>query len=486
MGTACSRWSSSAMADGLSVIASNQVLPAAATVLYVPALSRRRPSLMDRLAVPGVSITTAATMADAAAALDARPFTMCLVDLIDGRGAIALVRVAHAKHPSMSIVGIVDPARPVAAAEALQAGAVDVLPWPFEDSDWLTLMANVRDRSRSVEDDRVTETNGAGPIIFGQSLAMQEVVDAMREAATHRQSLAICGEQSSGRRTVARALHAAAGGTAEGFVVVECAGRTAGDLEQELFGRLGHERDSGRPGAMERLGQDGAVARSMAGTLLLRDVADAPARIQARLARVFRDGEAWLVEARTRIELDVRVIESSNGDHARAVADGRLRKDLAERWAHARIDVPPLRRRRDDIPLLCVHFVREICSESGIPAKGFSRAAVALLSALPWPGNGAELRGLIKGVARSVRQSVIQVDDILEHASFEGVTARIDTNQTLRQAREQFERDCISAVLLRHHGRVGEAAKALGIQRTNLYRKVRQLKVAKSLLTPRK
>ncbi len=145
-----------------------------------------------------------------------------------------------------------------------------------------------------------------------------------------------------------------------------------------------------------------------------------------------------------------------------------------------------LRRRREDIPLLAVHFLRDLCERHKIPVKSFSRSALTLLAALPWQGNSGELLALLETLVRSVRRSVIQLDDLLEHASLDGIAARIDSGVTLRDAKARFERECITAVLMRHHGRVGEAAKALGIQRTNLYRKVRQLNVARTLLSARK
>ena len=126
------------------------------------------------------------------------------------------------------------------------------------------------------------------------------------------------------------------------------------------------------------------------------------------------------------------------------------------------------------------------CALAMLPPKTFSRSALSLLTALPWHGNARELQQLIGTLVRSVRRQVIQLDDLLDQARLDGLAARVDPGLTLREAKARFERDCISAMLLRHHGRVGEAAKALGIQRTNLYRKVRQLNVSRSLLLPRK
>jgi DNA-binding NtrC family response regulator len=133
-----------------------------------------------------------------------------------------------------------------------------------------------------------------------------------------------------------------------------------------------------------------------------------------------------------------------------------------------------------------VHFAKEMCDKLGQPAKNFSRAALVVLSALPWNGNAHELRDLVETLMRAVTRPVVQLDDVLDHARLDGMSTRIDQNLTLRDAKVRFERECISAVLLRHHGRVGEAAKALGIQRTNLYRKVRQLNVPRSLLSAKR
>jgi two-component system nitrogen regulation response regulator NtrX len=148
--------------------------------------------------------------------------------------------------------------------------------------------------------------------------------------------------------------------------------------------------------------------------------------------------------------------------------------------------VPPLRDRREDIPALAVRFASDACRHAGVETKVFSRSALVLMAALPWHGNASEMRTLVSTLVNSVRHSVIQLDDLLEHARLDGMSARIEAGLTLREAKARFEKECISTALRQHHGRVGEAAKALGIQRTNLYRKVRQLNVARSLLSARR
>src|SRR5262249_44657899 len=147
--------------------------------------------------------------------------------------------------------------------------------------------------------------------------------------------------------------------------------------------------------------------------------------------------------------------------------------------SQSRVDVPPLRRRREDIPLLAVHMLSARSLMPGVRARRLTRSSLALLSALPWPGNGDELSALIDTLASTTGPAVIQLDELLEHVKLDGMATRPEVSGTLRDARARFEREWISAVLMKHHGRVGEAARALGIQRTNLYRKVRQLNVAR-------
>jgi DNA-binding NtrC family response regulator len=199
-----------------------------------------------------------------------------------------------------------------------------------------------------------------------------------------------------------------------------------------------------------------------------------------------RDREATLNEKRTRIVVDVRFMASLDTPPEVAVRDDRLRLDLAERLSHTRLDMPPLRERREDIPVVAMQLLGEVNKAAGRAPQRFTRSALALLAALPWPGNARELRAVLETVVDAVRRPVIELEDLFEHVRLDGVRARLDGGATLRDARARFERDWISAVLVKHHGRVSDAARALGIQRTNLYRKVRQLNVARTLLASRR
>ena len=200
--------------------------------------------------------------------------------------------------------------------------------------------------------------------------------------------------------------------------------------------------------------------------------------MQRRLARLLRDREAVVAETGEVIAFNVRCLVAGDARFEAAVKDGSVLDDLYRRLAATRIDVPALRNRREDIPALANHFLRQACAASKVLPKVFSRSALALLAALPWTGNATELRALIETIAGELGARGIGVEDVLAHVSLDAGSVVVSQGGTLRQARAQFEQQYIAAILRQHRGRITPAARALGIQRTNLYRKMRTLKVA--------
>jgi two-component system response regulator GlrR len=443
-----------------------------------------RDGMADRLRAMNVSVTATDDVREALEALASHAYALCLVDLAGEATALSAIRLVRAQHPLLPLAGVADLRRPAAAGEALHAGVVDVLPWPFDEHDFAAVLANARDRTG-------LDPAGGRPgvsdrdVLVAHSPAMRAVLDEVAGAAAERGGVYLSGEPGTGRGLVARAIHVRADAAQRPFVIIDCAADLP-QLEQRLFGETPGRRSStnGNGLALERLGRGAALLGARGGTLLLRRVSDAPARVQARLARLLRDGEA-LLDRRGPIEIDVRPMAASEPGLDAAVTEGRLRRDLYDRIAQRRIEIPPLRRRREDIPLLAAHYLNRLAAAEGRPPRTFSRSAFTLLAALPWHGNAPELFALLERICRSTSQPVLQLEDLLQHATLDGIAARIDAGVTLRDAKAAFERECISAVLRRHHGRVGEAAKALGIQRTNLYRKVRQLNMGRSLLARR-
>ena len=457
-------------------------------VLYLSEAARRQSSVVDRFSQTGVKVTAATDLSQALQFLSTRSFALCLVDLASERSPVPAIRAIRAQHTNTPVAGLFDAGNPLRAAEALHAGAIDLLPWPFDEREASALLANARD---------LVPISGSGngaardsvDSLVAQSPAMRRVIELVKQAARGRAGVCVSGEPGTGRTLVARTIHRLANDQGNRpFVTEDCAGDTPQELERRLFGSTSVNGQSTGPRAStEQVGKAGALYLARGGTLLLRNLVEAPARVQARLARVLRDREAVIVNGkRAVIELDIQPIATLDTGVDGAVAEGRLRADLYKQITQVRIDMPALRRRREDIPLLAVLILKQMCRAQGVNEKTFSRAVIQVLTALPWSGNVTELKALVETLVTSVDRPVIHLEDLLEHARLDGGAEPVDVGATLRDAKARFERDCISAVLARHHGRVPEAAKALGIQRTNLYRKIRQLNVARSLLSARK
>jgi DNA-binding NtrC family response regulator len=322
---------------------------------------------------------------------------------------------------------------------------------------------------------------------------MQLAAQAISAAARSADGVLICGEPGTGREVIARAIHRASGTPesyslesllragrrgSEGhapFVVVDCGSR---DIERSVFGIVGSVSDHEE---LDRISSEALFYQSFGGTLFLRSVQDMPGRLQARVARVLRDKEVW-VENRDRAvtltPVNVRAIASIDVSPA-GQDDERIVPELRRKLAAHRIELPPIRQRREDIPGLIRMLLVDICDLLKLPQKSASAQALALLAALPWRGNFTEMRGLLRTLVLKAPGRLIRLTDVLENIRLDGTATNFMAGGTLKEARERFEKEYVAAVLEQHRGRMAEAARALGIQRTNLYRKVRQLSVSR-------
>jgi DNA-binding NtrC family response regulator len=316
---------------------------------------------------------------------------------------------------------------------------------------------------------------------------MQEALRGLDTAIAAPGGVLLCGEPGSGRELFARAIHRATWkafpGTLEAllrlsmrqapngrpFVSIDCANRDG--FEGRLFGT----ELAGAGDDVERIAEGSLLHASLGGTLVLRQAPEMPARLQVRLARILRDGEVRLTRAggeTSVVEVPLRPMATAD-----RVGGRSLVPDLMERLSRTVIDVPPLRSRRDDMPGLVRCLLTDLCALAEVEPKTASRQAIDLLTALPWRGNVRELEGLLRALVSKVPGRQIKLSDVLARVRLDGQPATASYSGTLKEAREQFEREYVAAVLDRHRGRMSEAARALGLQRTNLYRKVRQLSV---------
>jgi DNA-binding NtrC family response regulator len=314
-----------------------------------------------------------------------------------------------------------------------------------------------------------------GPLeLVGHSPAITRVQELILRAATLDVGVLLTAERGADVDCVARELHARSRRAAAPFTVVECDGGDALRLGQLLFGTFpGSSRSSVVPTDLESIASDSCLAAARGGTLFLQDVTELPAAIQARLARIARDGEVQ-VDGEP-VAIDVRLMASASPAVDADVHAHRLRLDLFRRLAVLRIDLPPLRDRQEDVPVIAVHVLDEVLGNRGMKPRAFTQAALALIAAVTWPGNLSELQAAITRVAGEPGDHDIQVEHILPALHLQRAPARFVPTGNLREARLRFERDYITAVLQHHEWRMADAAQTLGIQRPNLYRKARQL-----------
>jgi len=313
-------------------------------------------------------------------------------------------------------------------------------------------------------------TGSGGAIeLVGRSSAITRVQELLRRAAVSDAGTLITSEPGSAVESVARELHGRSRHSAAPFVLVECSTADPASVDRLLFG----PPPDAAPSDLESATRDSRVAAAIGGTLFLQDVGELPAGTQARLARLARDGEVRIDGAP--VATLVRFLASASPGIDADVHALRFRPDLYRRLAVMRIDLPPLRERGEDVPTLATRLLDDICAAEGRPARTFTQTALALLGALTWPGNFAELRDAIERVVAETRAEVIQVEHLLPALQLLRAPARFVPSGNLREARLRFERDYIAAVLQHHGWRMAEAAHTLGIQRPNLYRKARQL-----------
>lgn len=312
------------------------------------------------------------------------------------------------------------------------------------------------------------DSTGTPLVLMGQSAAARRLADEI-DAAAEASCVLLEAEGGLDAVAIAREIHARSGRRGP-FIVVECGAAEPALVELELFG------EPARRGAadLETVAPASALARARGGTLYLGDLAELSAAAQARLARVARDGEVRL-GAGDPCRLDVCLIGATSTDPLSEVDEGRLRREVLRHFSRTRVAVPGLRRRGEDVALMIEALMAAMCDEAAVPRKSLTHAAATLLSAMPWRGNLAELRHAVSRLVSDVTSEVIQLEDVLAHVRFDGAVAPHAPAGTLRSARQQFERDYIAHVLQHHRWHVGDAARALGIQRTNLYRKARQL-----------
>ena len=316
------------------------------------------------------------------------------------------------------------------------------------------------------------------PALAGSSLEVTRARQASETAMTERSPLLLVAEEGFDTASIAHWVHE---GSRSGlpFVMVNPAHEEPGEIETALFG------SGSRNGAqnVEVLGAGSAFLRAGRGTIFIDGIAELPSVVQRRLARLLRDGEARS-GGRVAAPLEARVIASAQPTIHNDVSEGRVRADLYRRLASQEVVVPPLRTRPADFASLVPAVAAEVSRRLDRPAPTFTQSALTVLAALPWRRNLQELDALLERILRAAPDDGIKQEDVLAQLSFDGAFSRRAPSASLREARLRFERDYIAAVLEQHQWRMSDAARALGIERANLYRKTRQLGISRATPQP--
>jgi two-component system, NtrC family, response regulator AtoC len=431
-------------------------------------------ALAELVRAEGFSVETAASLGEARTYLREHMPDLALVDLRlpDGSG-LELLREIDSQ-VATEIVLITGNATVDSAVEALRSGASDYLTKPVDIPRLKSVLANVvrrRELREEIEALRGTlRTLGHfGPLI-GASPAMQAVYDMIARVAPTEATVLVQGESGTGKELVAQTLHQLSRRRKGPFVALNCAAVSPTLIESELFG---HERGSFTGAARTH---KGFFERAEGGTLFLDEISEMPIELQVRLLRVLETGVVARVGGETEFKVDVRVVAATNKDLRAEVDAGRFREDLYHRLAVITIHVPPLRERKDDIPLLVEHFLQKHrFSDASAPAR-MSEEALHRLIQYDWPGNVRELEHTVERAVVLARGGVITADHLAMEVDRE--IAIIDLNQqltngkTLSDVMASTEARYIQRALLRSDGNRHAAAKLLGIDIATLEKKL--------------
>ena len=435
-------------------------------VLLVDADDRFYRDMSERLELRGLDVTRAESAREGLEMVRERSPEFVLTEALlpDGDGLPLLEEAGRMEGPTPVVV-VSDRFSPRLVLSSMSLGAFDCLPKPVDDPTLDGLLGRIQGRGRPSPRCRAegseTAPKGEREMVVGRSPAMIEALKTVAAVAATDATVLIRGESGTGKELLARAVHSASERTGA-FVAVNCAAVVETLAESELFG---HERGA-FTGAAER--RSGCFEQADGGTVFLDEIGDAPAAFQAKLLRVLDRGEFYRVGGRELVRPDVRVVAATNSELEERVEAGRFRRDLFYRLCEVTIELPQLRERRCDIPLLVRTMLLESNRRFDKGIRGVSDGALELLLAFHWPGNLRQLHHAIRRAAMLCRGDTILPEHLRELES-ERHRGRKDRIQTLLE----LERDHIAGVLEATGWNRGQACRLLGISRPTLRRKMR-------------
>jgi DNA-binding NtrC family response regulator len=395
-------------------------------------------------------------------------FDMIFSDVVmPGKDGLALLAELNSAGVQTPVVMVSGQANIEMAVRATRLGAVDFLEKPLSTDKLLVTVENTVKFARLEEENRRLKQRAGRQELVWKSSAMQAVMAKMDRVAASETRVCILGETGTGKELVAHTLHSKSPRRNGPFVTLNCAAVPAELIESELFG---HEKGSFTGATARHLGK---FEQATGGTLFLDEIGDMPAIMQAKLLRVLEQREVERIGGDRTIEVDVRVVVATHRNLEELVRRGEFRQDLYHRIVVFPISLPPLRERREDIPLLVDFFAQSIAEQNEWPLREICADAYSELERYPWPGNVRELRNVVERL-------LLLADGRLDRATVRlALPAEVSSynagSGTLAERMENHERELILAELKKHNFKMTDTARALGLERSHLYKKCQQL-----------
>jgi two-component system response regulator HydG len=431
--------------------------------------------LGDALSMEGHVCTLAHSGQEALARLAEQGFDAVLTDLVmPDMSGIDLLKKVRAEQPDVVVILITGRGSEKIAVEAFRDGATDYLTKPVDLSELRARLnravENARLRREYVELKRQIDKRAGFEGIIGNSAPMLRLFEVLRQVSPTNVTVLILGESGTGKELVARAVHENSPRKERHFVAVNCAALSEGLIESELFGHV----KGAFTGAVAH--KEGRIVYADGGTLFLDEVGDMPLATQVKLLRVLETREVQPVGGNVTQKVDIRLLAATNRDLKQLVKEGKFREDLMYRLAVVTLDLPSLRERKSDLPLLIDHYIGELSRAHGRTVRGISGEARTLLMRYDWPGNVRELRNAMENMVLLARADVLSVEDVPE--SVRGASSAGGAGgggfELAGRSLVELERELIRVNLKLYEGNREKTAKVLGIGERTLYRKIKE------------
>jgi two-component system nitrogen regulation response regulator NtrX len=445
------------------------------TILVVDDEQSIRESLDGILQDEGFRTISAETGEDALAMLGAENPDLILLDIwLPGMDGLETLHRIRENNPEQLVIMMSGHGTIETAVKATKLGAYDFIEKPLSLEKVLISIENALKVSRLVEENRTLKASMAKEYeMVGTSPAIQNLKEQITIAAPTSGWVLITGENGTGKELVARAIHHYSKRSDKPFVEVNCAAIPEELIESELFG---HEKGAFTGATTQRKGK---FDQANEGTLFLDEIGDMSLKTQAKILRILQERKFERVGGNRTIEVDVRVIAATNKDLEKQIREGHFRQDLYYRLNVLPFHVPPLRERREDIPLLAKHFLAFFCSKESRETKSLEQDALEALAAYNWPGNVRELKNIVERLVIMTPHRSISLADLppgiqqAEPRNHEGKAYIPDSGVSLKQAREDFEKEFILQKLQENDGNISRTAEAIDMERSNLHRKIK-------------